>query len=278
MKRLIFFLLLVLTGSFLFAAKQYASGTHPPLIPPPQLPPVTACPTNYVGVIQKIDPDNSIRCYGAKGGLGFATTGLQQICGPVLCPVEPAHDNLQRGQSCIRKDASGVCHPGTGASGFFDKDSDPNACPGNINVTIPCPPSLPLYIKAVDQNGNAVLDAKLKIAYNDAPPLNIKPKTTTIATQNADSTGVVKIVGMLYSGDHFTITPLTENNASDSAHMVGNSLKFFQEEMNAPFSCGQSASKPCFVLVNKAFTSGNDYIFLVIVLILVALFLMYILR
>lgn len=263
----------------LFVGSVYASGSHPPIITLPPPPPVTACPNNYVGVIQKIDTDNVIRCYGAKPGMGFATNGLRQICGPVLCPMEQPHDNLARGQSCIRQDSGGACHPGTGASGFFNAASDPNTCTANTSVKVPCPPSLPLFIKGVDEAGNPVHYGTIKLAYNDAPPTHIQPKTSILFMQNADSNGILAVTGLLYAGDHFTITPIGPDGTEDKTHMIGNGYKFFDQEVDTPFSCG-TKTNPCTVtIVYKPPPAGPiSWFVVVLIVILVGLFLKYVAR
>lgn len=282
---------LLLLFSSINPSTSSASGSHPPLIPAPPVPPVVACPADYVGVIQSIDPDNQIRCYGATGGMGFSTFGLQRICGPVLCPVEPAHDNLSRGQSCIRQDAGGVCHPGTGASGFFDKSSDPGACIPNNAVKINCPPFWPLYLKTTDDKGNPQ-PGFVQILYGDAPPYHTNAKSVIINTSKAGSDGIYRVDGILHAGDHFVIVPqqnfsgifsqgdkpsvtlVPDITASISALEVGNTYKFFQNEVDTPFSCGSSAADPCNVVLfesGSALPSVNLLIYVIILVVIIFL-------
>ncbi len=159
---------------------------------------------------------------------GFNTQGGTYSCGPVLCPGDHTSPYPQ-GNDCIVQ-INGQCFAGKGPSGF-----DTPGCKPSSNTPLPaCPNPMNLTVQTVDNNGKGIANVSLSIVYADAPPGSASGQITTA---NTDTTGTAIVKGVLYSGDHFVITPSSPYYTFTPPRIGGND-NLGDQEMNAQFSCG----------------------------------------
>jgi len=226
------------------------------------------------GAFTQVENDGTIDCFSASGALGFNVIGLKKTCGPVICPLQWLYAGLKRGNTCIKKDKNGICHPGSIASGFFDADADPKACQvTDLTTQVPCPTPINLYIKIVDAKGDPVSDATVKINYEDSPPFDIQGKSLDVSSGNGDANGIITVSGKLYSGDHFVIIPQQGNYHFDPPQ-YGDTTALMKMQMNTTYSCGQSSNNPCTFTVERADTgiasafAGSTFVIIGIIVLL----------
>lgn len=183
-----------------------------------------------------VNPTNNL-CYSATdptSNTGFNTIGgTPNAACQVLCPGGTGA--LPQGHECIVQ-MNGQCFAGTGPSGF-----NTPGCTAASQTAITCPSPMDLTTLVVDAQGNKIANVAINITYADAPPAAGGGQTVTSYT---NTQGMVTTGGLLYSGDHFIITPNLPGYTF-SPTQIGSNANLGDQEMNTSFSCGQTISNPC---------------------------------
>jgi len=218
---IIFFIALLSAIAFVLPTASFAAGMCP-------------APTD-TGTY--VDP-RSGRCYSASGPVGFNVIGLRYTCGPVACPGQAG----TQGHTCITRESNGLCYAGVGISGFSNYYCTPTS-----NVPVACPGTMPLYLRVLSsRTGQGVANIPLQVTYEDKVPY-ASGKTTVVATDSFGNATMWNAV----SGDHFMVKPLLANRFQMiSPPQIGTTDNMGDQEMNTPWSCGQTPNRPCTFIMN----------------------------
>lgn len=173
------------------------------------------------------------------------------VCGPVACPGDN-RGIYHHGNTCVFQRGN-QCFPGYGSSGF-----NSNNCTGNPFTAnpVPCPKPIDLIVEVVDEAGDPVTGVTISITYADAPPGTNQGLTATASTS---AVGRAVFSNILYSGDHFTVTP-NDPQYNFEPNQYGNTRNLGVLEMNTLWSCGSqlgngTANDPCLFIAHSAGTT-----------------------
>lgn len=188
------------------------------------------------------------KCYSHSDvgfNAGLNTQGGQTTCGPVRCPGDHTSP-YNPGNTCIVK-KNNQCFAGTGPSGF----DTPGCTAASTSPLAGCPQPMGLRIQVNDVQGKPIPNAtyNVTIHYEDSAAGKNDGKTKIVSVKT-DTLGQATITGVLYSGDHFTLSMSGSISDAFSPTQIGNNTNIGDQEMNTPTSCGTQMengtyNKPC---------------------------------